>query len=123
MNNEAKQDVLAGLVRNLTTRWELNGSDLDDVNTDTGMPTKTNSSRGVKPRKTIPHLHNNFFRETLCPKHGELSVAWFTVKQEREGSPNQTSNIMIVQVLTTDHPHVNVILKWLNSSPDAKVPI
>jgi hypothetical protein len=122
MNNEAKQGVLAGLVRNLTTRWELNRSDLDDVNTNTGTPTKTTRSRGVKPRKTIPHLHNNFFRETLCPKHGALSVAWFTEKQEREGGPNQTSNIMTVQVLTTYHPQVNVILKSLNSSPDANVP-
>jgi hypothetical protein len=83
MNNEAKQDVLAELMRNLTTRWELNGSDLDDVNTNIGTPTKINRSRGVKPRKTTPHLHNNFFRETLCPKHGALSVAWFTAKQER----------------------------------------
>ena len=121
MNNEVKQDAPAGLVRKLTTRWGLNGPNIDEVDTNTQAPTTTYGSRGVKPRKNSAYLNNNFFKQILCRNHGELEVAGFTVKQEREAGPNQTSNIMSVDVLTTDICHTNVILKSLNSSPDAKV--
>lgn len=121
MNEEAKQDVPAGKVRNLTTQWELNAPHIDDVNTNTQTPVTANRSRGVKPRKPIPQLHNNFFKEILSRMHGELEAVGFTVKQEREGGPNQTSNITTVQVLTADHSHINFILKSINSSPEAKV--
>lgn len=122
MSNEVKHDVPDGLVRKMTTRWKLNGPDFDDVDSSNQTPTPTNRSRGLKRRKTIPQLQNNFFKEILCrTQGGELEVAGFTVKQEREGGPSQTSTIMTVQVLATDHSHVNLIIKSIKSSQEAKV--
>jgi hypothetical protein len=122
MSNEVKHNVPDGLVRKMTTRWKLNEPDINDVDSSNQTPTPTNSSRGLKRRKTIPQLQNNFFKEILCrTQGGEPEVAGFTVKQEHEGSPSQTSTTMTVDVLATDHSHVNFILKSIKSSPEAKV--
>jgi hypothetical protein len=121
MSKAATQSVPSGLVRSLTTRWELNDDDIDDVNS-TQKPAITRRSTGVRPRKNIPQLHNSFFQEILGRMYGELEVAGFTLEHERAGAPNQTSNIVSVQVLSTGHSHVHLIFKSINSSsPKAKV--
>ncbi|KDR18199.1 hypothetical protein L798_06950 [Zootermopsis nevadensis] len=120
MSKEAMQNVPRGLVRSLTTRWQVN-DDTGDVD-DAQRPARAGRSTGVRPRRNLPQLHNGFFQEILGRVYGELEVAGFTLEQEHAGTPSQTSNIMSVQVLSTDHSHMHVILKSINfASPKARV--
>jgi hypothetical protein len=121
MSKEATQNVPRGLVRSLTTRWELNGDDIGDMDS-AQRSVRTSRGTGTRPRKNIPQLHKSFFQEILGGIYGELEVTGFTVEQERGRDPNQTSDILSVQVLSADQPHVHIIFKSINSSsPKAKV--
>lgn len=122
MSKEAKPIVPVGLVRNLSTRWELNAHDIDEVDSNTQEPATTNRRPRVRPRINMPQLHNNFFQQILGQAYSELEVAGFILEQEREGGPSQTSNIMAIKVLGTDHSQLHLICKSINSaSPKAKV--
>ncbi|PNF27730.1 hypothetical protein B7P43_G12794 [Cryptotermes secundus] len=122
MSKEAKPDVPAGLVRSLSTRWELNGQDFDEVDSNTQEPVRTNRRLRVRPRNNIPQLHNSFLQQILGGTYSELEVAGFLLEQEREGGPRQTSNVMTIKVLCTGHFQLNLIFKSINSaSPKAKV--
>jgi hypothetical protein len=124
MDKEASQNVPLGLVRSLSTRWELNGQDVDEVDSSTQEAAGTIRKPRVRPRNSIPQLRNSFFQEILGGTHTELEVVGFIVEQEREGAPSQTSNVMTIKVLGIDHSHLYLIFKNINSaSPKLKVRI
>jgi hypothetical protein len=121
MRETATQNVPRGLVRSLTTRWELKNDDISNAGV-SQQPLRPSMSTGVRPKTNIPQLHNSFFQEILGRVYGELEVAGFTLERERVGGPSQTSNIVSVQVLSADASRVHLIFKSLNSSsPKAKV--
>jgi hypothetical protein len=124
MSKEARQKVPFGIVRSLSTRWELNGQDVDEVDSNTQEAVGTNRRLRVRPRNNIPQLRNSFFQEILGGTHTELEVVGFILEQEREGGPCQTSNVMTIKVLGIDHSHLYLIFKSINSaSPKLKVRI
>jgi hypothetical protein len=125
MSKETTRDVPFGLVRSLSTRWELNGhDDVDLVDSNTQEPVRIHREPRMKPRNNIPQLHNSFFQEILGQTHRKMEVASFVVEQERGGGPGQSSNLMTIKVLGTDHSYVQLIFKSINStSPKSKVRI